>query len=94
MRDMIAQPSAPQTVEIHQASPGFATPLEAAKLLRLSRAMGHELIGERKMPAYRYGRAVRIPLDVAYPDWEPSMKIWTTRNRMQGFERESRGETV
>jgi excisionase family DNA binding protein len=74
MRDMIAQPSAPQTVEIHQASPGFATPLEAAKLLRLSRAMGHELIGESKMPAYRYGRAVRIPLDVAYPDWQPSMK--------------------
>jgi hypothetical protein len=48
---MLAQPSALQTVEIHQASRGFATPIEAAKFLRLSRAMGHKLIGERKMPA-------------------------------------------
>jgi excisionase family DNA binding protein len=40
---------------------GFATPVEAAKFLRLSKAMVHKLIGEGKMPACRYGRAVRIP---------------------------------
>lgn len=41
--------------------PGFATPVEAAKFLRLSKAMVHKLIGEGTMPACRYGRAVRIP---------------------------------
>jgi excisionase family DNA binding protein len=40
---------------------GFATPVEAAKFLHLSRAMVHKLIAEGKMPACRYGRAVRIP---------------------------------
>ena len=40
---------------------GFATPVEAAKFLRLSKAMIHKLIGEGKIPACRYGRAVRIP---------------------------------
>jgi excisionase family DNA binding protein len=40
---------------------GFATPVEAARFLRLSRAMVHKLIAEGKMPACRYGRAVRIP---------------------------------
>jgi excisionase family DNA binding protein len=40
---------------------GFATPIEAAKFLRLSKAMIHKLILEGKMPACRFGRAVRIP---------------------------------
>jgi len=40
---------------------GFATPAEAANFLRLSKAMIHRLIGEGRMPACRYGRAVRIP---------------------------------
>lgn len=40
---------------------GFATPAEAAQFLRLSKAMVHKLIGEGKIPACRYGRAVRIP---------------------------------
>ncbi len=40
---------------------GFATTGEAAKFLRLSKAMIHKLIHEGKMPACRYGRAVRIP---------------------------------
>jgi excisionase family DNA binding protein len=40
---------------------GFATPAEAAAFLGLSKAMIHKLIGEEKMPARRYGRAVRIP---------------------------------
>ncbi len=40
---------------------GFATPVEAAQFLNLSKAMIHKLIGEGKMPACRYGRAVRIP---------------------------------
>lgn len=40
---------------------GFATPAEAARFLRLSKAMVHKLIGEGRMPACRYGRAVRIP---------------------------------
>lgn len=39
---------------------GFATAMEAAKFLRLSKAMVHKLIGEGKVPACRYGRAVRI----------------------------------
>jgi hypothetical protein len=47
---MIARQSAPQTVEIHQASPGFAAPLEAANFLRRARGDGAKLIGERKMP--------------------------------------------
>lgn len=42
-------------------SAGFATSIEAARFLRLSKAMVHKLIGEGKMPACRYGRAVRIP---------------------------------
>jgi len=42
---------------------GFATPVEAASFLRLSRAMVHKLIVDGKMPARRYGRAVRIPWD-------------------------------
>lgn len=40
---------------------GFATATEAAKFLLLSKAMIHKLIGDGKMPACRYGRAVRIP---------------------------------
>jgi excisionase family DNA binding protein len=40
---------------------GFATPAEAAKFLRLSKAMIHKLISLGTMPACRYGRAVRIP---------------------------------
>jgi excisionase family DNA binding protein len=43
-----------------QAS-GFATAAEAAAYLNLSKAMIHKLIGESKLPARRYGRAVRIP---------------------------------
>ena len=46
---------------VHRESTGFATPVEAAKFLRLSKAMIHKLIGEGTMPACRYGRAVRIP---------------------------------
>jgi excisionase family DNA binding protein len=45
----------------NDAATGFATPVEAARFLRLSKAMIHKLIGEGKMPACRYGRAVRIP---------------------------------
>ena len=41
--------------------PGFATPGEAARFLHLSKAMVHKLIGDGKIPASRYGRAVRIP---------------------------------
>jgi excisionase family DNA binding protein len=40
---------------------GFATANEAASYLKLSKAMIHKLIGENRMPACRYGRAVRIP---------------------------------
>jgi excisionase family DNA binding protein len=43
------------------APAGFATPSEAARFLHVSKAMVHKLIGEGKMPACRYGRAVRIP---------------------------------
>jgi excisionase family DNA binding protein len=40
---------------------GFATVPEAATYLQLSRAMVHKLIAAAKIPATRYGRAVRIP---------------------------------
>jgi len=43
------------------ANSGFATAVEAAQFLRLSKGMVHKLIGEGRMPASRYGRAVRIP---------------------------------
>jgi excisionase family DNA binding protein len=49
------------STEVGTEAAGFATPVEAAKFLRLSRAMVHKLIGEGKMPACRYGRSVRIP---------------------------------
>jgi excisionase family DNA binding protein len=41
----------------------FATPAEAGRFLRLSRAMIHKQIGEGQIPARRFGRAVRIPWD-------------------------------
>ena len=40
---------------------GFATPVEAASFLRLSKAMIHKLIGEGKIPA---SRATRVGGDV------------------------------
>ncbi len=40
---------------------GFATPAEAAKFLRLSKAMIHKLISAGTMPACRFGRCVRVP---------------------------------
>ena len=40
---------------------GFATTAEAARFLRLSKAMIHKMIAQGTMPARRYGRAVRIP---------------------------------
>jgi excisionase family DNA binding protein len=46
---------------VHPGRDGFATPIEAAHYLHLSKAMVHKLIGEQKIPACRYGRAVRIP---------------------------------
>lgn len=43
------------------AKASFATPIEAARFLRLSKAMIHKMIHEGALPACRYGRAVRIP---------------------------------
>ena len=40
---------------------GFATPVEAADFLRLSKAMIHKLIAKGEIPASRFGKAVRIP---------------------------------
>ena len=40
---------------------GFATAIETASYLRLSKAMVHKLIAAGSIPAVRYGRAVRIP---------------------------------
>ena len=37
-----------------------------------TRLQVHPLSLSLWVPACRYGRAVRIPLDVAYPDWEPA----------------------
>jgi hypothetical protein len=69
MGDMIARQSAPQTVEIHQASPEFAAPREVANFLRRARGDGAQRIGERKMPACP-GRFTRLGV---------SMKIWTQK---------------
>jgi excisionase family DNA binding protein len=49
------------TVPPEAVAAGFATPVEAARFLRLSKAMVHKLIGEGTVPACRFGRAVRIP---------------------------------
>jgi excisionase family DNA binding protein len=46
-------------MQIHRD--GFATTAEAARFLRLSKAMVHKLIHQGTMPSCRYGRAVRIP---------------------------------
>jgi excisionase family DNA binding protein len=48
----------PQDLSREQA---FATVLEAAQFLRLSKAMVHKQIHQSKIPCKRYGRAVRIP---------------------------------
>ena len=40
---------------------GFATSREVALYLRLSKSLVCKLIAEGKIPACRYGRAVRIP---------------------------------
>jgi hypothetical protein len=85
---MIARQSAPQTVEIHQASPGFAAPREAANFLRRARGDGAKLIGERKMPS------AAPDMNYGLPGPGASMKIWTAKNRMQRFETESRGEAA
>jgi excisionase family DNA binding protein len=54
----------------HEAAPStgasdgqaaFATAIEAAQFLRLSKAMVHKLICDGKIPACRYGRLARIP---------------------------------
>lgn len=51
----------PSSTEANSESVGFATAVEAARFLRLSKAMVHKLVVEGKVPACRYGRAVRIP---------------------------------
>jgi excisionase family DNA binding protein len=48
-------------MESKEKTAAFATVSEAARFLHLSAAMIHKLIGEGKIPASRYGRAVRIP---------------------------------
>ena len=55
------QPLHKENQSIAKESSGFATPAEAARFLRLSKAMVHKLISGGTMPACRYGRAVRIP---------------------------------
>jgi len=40
---------------------GFATVVEAAQFLSLSKAMVHKLVAAGDIPACRYGKAVRIP---------------------------------
>jgi excisionase family DNA binding protein len=48
----------------HEGTPrcvAFATSIEAARFLGLSKPMIHKMIGQGKIPASRYGRAVRIP---------------------------------
>ena len=56
-----SQPKSHEVRPSVQEFTGFATPVEAARFLRLSKAMVHKLVGKGKMPACRYGRAVRIP---------------------------------
>jgi excisionase family DNA binding protein len=40
---------------------GFATSVEAAKFLNLSKAMIGKMVADGRIPAQKYGRAVRIP---------------------------------
>jgi excisionase family DNA binding protein len=40
---------------------GFATSLETARYLHLSKSMVNKLVAEGKIPARRFGRAVRVP---------------------------------
>jgi excisionase family DNA binding protein len=59
---MVAERKSKRDAMVRDSSyAGFATPVEAATFLRLSKAMVHKLVGEGKMPVRRYGRAVRIP---------------------------------
>lgn len=44
-----------------QVSSGFATPIEAARFLHLSKGMIHKMVHKGEIPASHYGRAVRIP---------------------------------
>jgi len=53
--------STPDLVNEERKKAGLATAAEAARYLNLSKAMIHKLIGEGRVPACRYGRAVRIP---------------------------------
>jgi excisionase family DNA binding protein len=41
--------------------PGFATTAEAAEFLKVSKSLVNKLVAEGKVPARRYGRALRIP---------------------------------
>jgi excisionase family DNA binding protein len=41
--------------------PGFASPIQAAWYLSLSKAMIHKMINDGEVPTVRYGRSVRIP---------------------------------
>lgn len=58
---MFIQERTHESPEDCQVSSGLATPVEAARFLRLSRSMIFKLIAERKIPVRRYGRAVRVP---------------------------------
>ena len=60
-KDTISPPAIPDLgVYRVEGRAGFATAMEAAEFLRLSKGMIHKMIGEGKVPASRYGRAVRI----------------------------------
>ena len=60
MTNELATKSDP-SAEINHEPVAFATTLEAARFLRLSKAMVHKLIENGSVPARRFGRAVRIP---------------------------------
>lgn len=53
--------SAIPCLERTQRDAAFATAIEAASFLRLSKPMIHKMIGQGTIPVCRYGRAVRIP---------------------------------
>jgi len=56
-----SRPSPSIAAEKGTSQTGFATSVEAARFLNLSKAMVGKMVADGRIPAQKYGRAVRIP---------------------------------
>src|SRR5690349_2685360 len=61
MLSVTTSPATPPNPVMVSGTSGFATTVEAARFLQLSKGMVHKLIGEGEIPVRRFGRSVRIP---------------------------------